>query len=213
MKITAFILIFSIFSISVHSFYIIEPATCEKNDGCKKNCKNGDSDCTCLSQGGYLCNYYQSCSNTTIKNWESQICCLSKCEKSDIKDIKSISSISEELEKYEKEIANRKIISLINYSNYQISEKKTITTYKRSYILFIFTIFFITIFVLYLILRKENEFFFQFFKRITGINKLILRSIIKNHPNIKKEEIIYLTNIPQEEINSFIKKIKLQEQK
>ena len=118
-----------------------------------------------------------------------------------------------EREKYEKEIANRKIISLINYSNYQISEKKTITTYKRSYILFIFTIFFITIFVLYLILRKENEFFFQFFKRITGINKLILRSIIKNHPNIKKEEIIYLTNIPQEEINSFIKKIKLQEQK
>ena len=113
----------------------------------------------------------------------------------------------------EEEIANRKIISLINYSNYQISEKKTITTYKRSYILFIFTIFFITIFVLYLILRKENEFFFQFFKRITGINKLILRSIIKNHPNIKKEEIIYLTNIPQEEINSFIKKIKLQEQK
>ena len=60
------------------SFIKIE-STCNKGDGCNKNCVNGDPDCSCEAQKGYLCKENENCKTKLLLNWGSKACCSTQC--------------------------------------------------------------------------------------------------------------------------------------
>lgn len=59
-------------------------AGCGSMDGCNTRCFEGDSDCTCDIQSGFICEENELCKGRLLKNWGNRICCSMKCEKEGI---------------------------------------------------------------------------------------------------------------------------------
>lgn len=68
-------------------------STCESGDGCNLHCLNGDLDCTCSTQRGYVCNENEICQGTMLKNWNGVTCCSLECENKLLAKFKSVSGI------------------------------------------------------------------------------------------------------------------------
>ena len=80
-------------------------ATCEKGDGCRVDCLEGDFDCTCGTQGGVVCSKNKYCESNTLRNWDNIICCTEECTKGieledneiKIQDLESIEARTQEI--------------------------------------------------------------------------------------------------------------------
>ena len=79
------------------SFVKVEQ-TCSKGDGCKKDCENGDYDCSCESQNGDVCEEFETCNGRLLSNWRNKVCCSSECTNGSIKaNVTKIKIFSNEL--------------------------------------------------------------------------------------------------------------------
>jgi len=58
---------------------IKQTATCQAGDFCKQDCLNGDPDCSCAIQGGYLCGTSMDCEETVLSSSDSALCCSEPC--------------------------------------------------------------------------------------------------------------------------------------
>ncbi|MEK6955934.1 MAG: hypothetical protein AABW52_04715 [Nanoarchaeota archaeon] len=71
------------------SSIVISVPSCDRGDGCKLGCVNGDSDCTCSAENGFLCTETQGCKGVALNNWGAKMCCSSPCVDSNNKaDVK-----------------------------------------------------------------------------------------------------------------------------
>jgi len=60
--------------------------TCNKNDGCNKNCISGDPDCSCEVENGFVCKEDEACKGKLLQNWKNRVCCSIQCVKGTISD-------------------------------------------------------------------------------------------------------------------------------
>lgn len=70
-----------------------EFSTCEAGDGCNLMCPNGDSDCTCNAQKGYICSESEVCGGVLLENWNDAVCCSLECKNSIVAKFESVSGI------------------------------------------------------------------------------------------------------------------------
>ena len=73
---------------------VISVPSCERGDGCKLGCPNGDSDCICSAQSGYLCTETQGCNGIALNNWGAKMCCSSSCVDSNINSNVKVDNLS-----------------------------------------------------------------------------------------------------------------------
>ncbi|GEM_PF-5950908 len=63
---------------------ITSTATCQEDGGCKLGCEEGDNDCSCSGQSGFLCKEDDQCKEKWLKNWGNKLCCSNKCTESSL---------------------------------------------------------------------------------------------------------------------------------
>ncbi|MBS3168578.1 hypothetical protein J4216_05605 [Candidatus Woesearchaeota archaeon] len=56
-------------------------AGCGEGDGCNPKCLEGDKDCSCEVQNGFICEDNQVCSVDQLKNWGNKYCCPIACKR------------------------------------------------------------------------------------------------------------------------------------
>lgn len=81
-----FILIFFSLVYAQDLMSIDDKGSCGQDGICKLNCENGDNDCTCGFQNGFICNKGEECNARMINNWEEVTCCSEKCIVSNLQD-------------------------------------------------------------------------------------------------------------------------------
>ncbi len=64
---------------TVRSCENVLTATCSSGDLCKTGCPEGDGDCSCELQGGFLCGSSMSCGASSLQHSGSGICCSIAC--------------------------------------------------------------------------------------------------------------------------------------
>lgn len=78
---------------------IDDKGICEQDRICKLNCENGDHDCTCGFQNGFICSKGEECKAKMINSWEEVTCCSEKCIISNLRDnneAKALTDVSEQ---------------------------------------------------------------------------------------------------------------------
>jgi len=151
----------------VSSAYIMRQFDCIDDRGCVRGCEGGDPDCSCIFEGGNLCNREEYCQGKIIASWESEACCNGICTYADSEQEIEVLNLKEEIEGYNKYIENQKVVDLINYSSYApISIIVSKGNDFFAYILLIFVSLVIILCLIYLIFHEEGESFIEFWKRI-----------------------------------------------
>lgn len=109
------LLLLILISFIIPPVYSASIGTCAKDGKCFLSCIDGDPDCTCAEQNGYICNIGQECNADLLKNWEDKVCCSSHCTNSLLIDgaanIKSLQDISNESSVKETIIKNETVLN------------------------------------------------------------------------------------------------------
>lgn len=127
------------------SFIKIEP-TCNKGDGCNKDCVNGDPDCSCETQKGYLCKENENCKTKLLLNWGSKVCCSTECVNG------TINGNNTSIKLFQTEKPQVKVVA--EYKDEEIKEDKTRNYLKISFMTI--TLFFLAILAIILRHKPKN---------------------------------------------------------
>ena len=70
-------------------------ATCSPDGKCYLGCPAGDPDCSCLEEGGFICNDIKYCLGILLKNAGSKVCCSSPCSLTNPNECQNTSDVPE----------------------------------------------------------------------------------------------------------------------
>ena len=62
----------------------VQTGECIKDGICASGCLEGDSDCTCSEQKGFVCSANEECVDNLLKNWGDVVCCSNVCKSSSL---------------------------------------------------------------------------------------------------------------------------------
>ena len=66
--------------------YSAETGSCKADGKCFPGCINGDPDCSCNDEHGFVCKQGLECTGDLLKNWEEYTCCSVPCTESILVD-------------------------------------------------------------------------------------------------------------------------------